>query len=294
MQLFSNDRLVAGLFVVIWATGFIMARFIAPHADPLTFLTIRFALAALILAAIAFVMRAPWPKGAAAWWDALVAGILLQGIYLGGVFWAIRHGLPAGISSLIVGLQPLVTAILAQPLLGERVGPRQWLGTIIGFAGALLVLSPKLGTGDGFPLATVAVSVVSLLAITLGTIWQKRKAAKADLRTNAAVQFIGATIVTAPAALLGEDLRFDGSLEVWIGLLWATLGLSVGAILLLLGLIKRGGVASVTTLFYLVPPVSALMAFALFGESLALLQIAGMVLAAIGVALATSAKPLPR
>lgn len=280
------------LFVGIWATGFIVARLVAPHADPLTFLSMRFVLSAAAFAGIALVARAAWPRGRRGWRDALVAGVLMQGVYLGGVFWAVRHGLPAGISALVTGLQPLLTALLAFPLLGERVGARRWAGIGLGFGGALLVLQPQLRPGFGSPLTGPALLMpllacgAGMVGMTLGTIWQKRTASTADLRTNAAVQFIGAGVVTIPAALLTEAGRFDASWQAWSGLAWAVCGLSLGAISLLLMLIKRGAVAGVAALFYLVPPVVAVLAFALFGEQLSALQIAGMAVAATGVAVA--------
>src|SRR3954467_4445915 len=184
--------------------------------------------------------------------------------------------MPAGISALISGLQPLLTALLSFPLLGERVRPLQWAGIVLGFAGAVLVLLPKLGvTNQSIPPLPVLMCFVAVLGITLGTIWQKRTAAKVDLRTNAAVQFIGAALVTAPVAALTEQGTFDASAEAWIGLLWSVFGLSVGAISLLLVLIRRGAVASVASLFYLVPPVVAAMAYFLFGEHLSVVQIVG-------------------
>jgi drug/metabolite transporter (DMT)-like permease len=279
------QRAMPLLFVLIWATGFIVARGVAPHAEPLTFLMMRYLLTTAVFTAVAVTVGAAWPKGGVGWRDALVAGILLQGIYLGGVFWAARRGMPAGISALISGLQPLLTAMLSFPLLGERVRPLQWLGIGIGFAGAVLVLLPKLGITEGIPPVPAVVCFVAVIGITLGTIWQKRTAAQVDLRTNAAVQFMGAALVTAPVAALTEEGTFDGSAPAWIGLLWSVFGLSVGAISLLLILIRRGAVASVASLFYLVPPVVAVMAFFLFGEHLSVIQIAGMALAASGVAL---------
>jgi drug/metabolite transporter (DMT)-like permease len=284
------ERAMPALFVLIWATGFIVARGVAPHAEPLTFLLMRYGLTALVFTTAAFAAGAAWPKGAAGWRDALVAGILIQGVYLGGVFWAARHGIPAGISALISGLQPLLTALLSFPLLGERVRPLQWAGIALGFAGAVLVLLPKLGvTNESIPPLPVLMCFVAVLGITLGTIWQKRTAAKVDLRTNAAVQFIGALLVTVPIAALTEEGRFDGSVQAWAGLIWSVLGLSVGAISLLLILIRRGAVAGVASLFYLVPPVVAVMAYALFGERLLPVQMIGMALAAVGVALANRA-----
>ncbi len=276
------------LFVSIWATGFIVARLVAPHVDPLTFLAYRFVLSASAFAIIAAAVRAAWPRGVRGWRDALVAGVLIQGIYLGGVFWSVRHGLPAGISALITGLQPLLTALLAFPLLGERVGVRRWAGIGLGFAGALLVLQPQLIAGSSSLLiAPLLACGAGMVAITLGTIWQKRTASTADLRTNAAVQFSGAALVTIPAAALTESGHFDGTWQAWTGLAWAVCGLSLGAISLLLILIKRGAVAGVASLFYLVPPVVAVLAFALFGEQLSALQVAGMAVAATGVAVAS-------
>lgn len=277
------------LFVLIWATGFLVARGVAPHAEPLTFLLMRYGLTTLVFTTVAFAVGAAWPKGVVGWRNALVAGVLLQGVYLGGVFWAARRGMPAGISALISGLQPLLTALLSFPLLGERVRPVQWLGIGLGFLGAVLVLLPKLGVAEGIPAPAVAACCAAVIGITLGTIWQKRTAAQADLRTNAAVQFMGAALVTAPMAALTEEGAFDGSAPAWIGLLWSVFGLSVGAISLLLILIRRGAVAGVASLFYLVPPVVAVMAFGLFGERLSAVQIAGMALAAAGVALANRA-----
>ncbi len=276
------------LFVTIWATGFIVARLVAPHADPFTFLVCRFVLSASAFAAIAAFARAAWPRGLRGWRDALVAGMLMQGIYLGSVFWAVRHGLPAGISALITGLQPLLTAALAFPLLGEQVGVRRRAGIGLGFAGALLVLQPQLRAGPGGVLIVPLLACgAGTLAQTLGMIWQKRTASRADLRTNASVQFIGAALVAIPLAALTEAWRFDGSWQAWTGLAWAVGGLSLGATSLLLLLIKRGAVAGVASLFYLVPPVVAVLAFALFGEQLSALQVAGMAVAATGVAVAS-------
>ena len=282
------ERLLPLFFVLIWSTGFIAARLVAPHTEPLTFLLYRYLLTIAAFIAIAVAVGAPWPRGARAWANALLAGVLLQGIYLGGVFWAVRHGLPAGVAALVVGLQPLLTAVLAFPLLGETVGARKWLGIALGFGGALLVLEPRLAVDvQDIAVGPLVAVVASMLAITLGTIWQKRTGATADIRTNAAVQFIGAAIVTLPVALVTETGRFDMVWQNWVGLLWSSLGLSVGAISLLMFLIRRGSVASVASLFYLVPPVVAVFAYLLFGETLGALQIAGMLIAVAGVAIAS-------
>jgi drug/metabolite transporter (DMT)-like permease len=280
-------RLAPPLFVVLWATGFVAARLVIPYADPLTFLILRYALAASLLALIALAVRVPWPRTAAGWRDGMVAGMLIHGGYLGAVFWAIKHGLPAGISALIAGLQPLVTGMLVGPLLRERVSARRWLGIAVGFAGTALVIAPKLGTADGFPPLALGVSFLGTVSITLGTIWQKRTAAAVDLRTNAVAQFVGAALATIPVALLLESGRLEPAPELFVGLAWSVVALSIGAIGLLLVLIRRGAVAGVAALLYLVPPVSAVMAYALFGERLSPVQILGMMVAAAGVAIAS-------
>ncbi|RJS94791.1 DMT family transporter [Salinisphaera sp. Q1T1-3] len=281
------ERIMPIAFVGIWSTGFIVARLVAPYTDPLTFLSYRYLLSAAAFIALALAVGARWPDTPAAWARTLLTGILLQGIYLGGVFWAVRHGFPTAIASLIVGLQPLLTALLAFPLLGERVGPRKWLGIGLGFGGAMLVLAPGLAAGlHGLDIAPLLAVIAAMFGITLGTIWQKHTSAAADLRTNAAVQFIGAAIVTIPAALATEAGRFEATWQAWLGLTWSVLGLSVGAISLLLVMIRRGSVASVAALFYLVPPVVAVLAWLLFDENLQPIQIGGMLIAVAGVALA--------
>lgn len=280
------DHFAPPLFVFIWATGFIVARLVAPHAEPLTFLCARYAGTIAVLTLLAVVARAPWPATGRAWRDAVVSGILLQAIYLGGVFWSVRHGLPAGIAALITAMQPILTGLLAGPVLGEAVSSRRWAGLVAGIVGVALVLWPKLGAADGFPAYAVMACGLAMVAVTLGTLWQKRTGGGGDMRANAAVQFAASLAITLPVALLTEGLQFDGSADLWIGLAWAVLVLSSGGILLLLGLLRRGAVAGVAALFYLVPPVAALLAYALFGERLDLIQIVGMAVAAGGVALA--------
>jgi drug/metabolite transporter (DMT)-like permease len=281
------SRLAPPLFVLIWATGFVVARLVAPHAEPLTFLLLRYGLAILVLVAVAVAVRAPWPATRRGWQDGLVAGVLLHGCYLGGVFWAVKHGLPAGIAALIAGLQPLAAGLIVGPLLGETVTTRRWFGIGVGFLGAALVIAPKLGTTGGFSVLPLSVCLLATISITFGTVWQKRTGGAADLRTGTVVQYIGAALVTLPVALATEDLRLDFVPALWFGLLWAVLGLSIGGIGLLLVLIRRGAVAGVASLLYLVPPVSALMAYGLFGETLSPLQVVGMVVAAGGVAIAS-------
>ena len=292
-------RLAPACFVVLWASGFIVARLIAGHADPLTFLVLRYVGSTLAFALLALVAGAAWPRGARAWGQAVVTGVLMQAAYLGAVFWSEARGLPAGITALIAGLQPLLTALLAYPLLREPVSGRRWAGIGLGFAGAVLVLLPALGRALGpavenaaadagnLPVVPALVCLGGMVALTLGTLWQKRMAAGTDLRTHATVQFAAALVVTAPVAWLTEPLHVDFGWQVVAGLAWAVLGLSVGAISLLLALIRRSAVAGVTSLLYLVPPVAEVMAFALFGERLAPVQLAGMALAGAGVALAS-------
>jgi drug/metabolite transporter (DMT)-like permease len=276
------------LFVVLWSSGFIVARLVAPHADPLTFVSARLAIVVVLLAAIAFLMRAPWPRSPREIGVNAVSGILLHGLYLGGVFWAVKHGLPAGIAGLFSGLQPLITAMLAKPLLGEEVGARRWTGILLGFFGAALVLEPKLGGAPGAisgpALAAIAVAIGGF---TAGTIWQKRTGAQMDLRTGNVVQFTAALLPTALLALLTEEGKFDLTAELFIGLAWSVVAMSIGAIILLLVLIKRGAVVQTASLLYLVPPVTALMAWIGFGEVLTPIQLVGMAIAAFGVALAT-------
>ncbi|NIX75152.1 DMT family transporter [Microvirga terricola] len=278
-------RLAPPLFVVIWATGFIVARTVAPYAEPLTFLLVRYVLAILVLALLVMATRAPWPINARDWRNSFVAGILLHGFYLGGVFWAVKQGLPAGITALVAGLQPLVTGLLAGSLLGEHVTPRRWVGIGLGFFGAALVVLPKLG--GGVPPLALGISVLAMLSITFGTIWQKRTGGALDMRVNAIIQYMGAAAVTVPMVLLSEQGHMELTLPLLGALAWAVLGLSIGAIGLLLFLIRQGAVVGVATLLYLVPPVAALMAFAIFGETLSLVQMAGMACAALGVAVAS-------
>jgi len=280
-----QDVAIPALFVVLWSTGFIGARLGLPHAGPLTFLALRYGLAAALLAMVALATRAPWPRRPADIGHYAVAGLLVHGVYLGGVFVGISLGVEAGVSALIVGLQPLLTAALAGALLGERVAPRQWAGLGLGLFGVALVLAPKLGRGPGDALGALA-CVAALLGITAGTLYQKRHGAGMDLRTGSVVQFAAAGLATAPAALLFEDTRVDWGGEFAFALLWLVLVLSLGAVSLLYVLIRRGAASRVASLFFLVPPCTALIAWPLFGETLGPTALVGMALTAAGVALA--------
>ncbi|PSC04739.1 EamA family transporter [Alsobacter soli] len=279
------------IFVLIWSTGWVSARYGAPYADPLTFLAIRFALAGALVTAIALASRARWPG---TWRDsghAMASGVMLHGIYLGGVWWAIAHGLPTGVSGLIAAVQPILTAFLAPTLVGERISGRQWLGILLGFAGIALVLEPKLaGVAPGELSAVagpIAVNLFGMLGVTFGSFYQKRFVAAGDLRTITALQYLGALIVTAPAAVLLEPMRVEWNLTVALTMAWSVVALSLGAIGLLLMLIRNGAVSRAAALIYLVPPTVALEAYWLFGEQLTGLQVLGMAVTSAGVALAT-------
>jgi drug/metabolite transporter (DMT)-like permease len=275
-------HLLSGLFVFIWATGFIVAGIVSTRADPLTFLTVRHGCSIAVFTLLSLAVTAAWPRDWRAWRDAMVAGMLLHGFYIGGVFWAVSQGLGAGMMGLITGLHPLFTAVLALPLLHERLNVRQWAGIGVGVLGVALIVSPKLGSVEGIALHALAVGLLATLSLTLGTIWQKRSRPSMDLRVNAAIQFVGAFVLTAPFALALEAGRFDHSVALYGALAWAVLGLSVGGISIMLYLLRRGAASKVAPLLYLSPPVAGLMALALFGESLSIVQVAGMVLAVVG------------
>jgi drug/metabolite transporter (DMT)-like permease len=280
------DRATPVLFVVLWASGFVVAKLVRPYAEPETFVALRFGLSALLLAGIAILGGASWPRTRRGWAGSLAAGALMQGVYVCGVFWSIKNGLPAAVAALISGLQPLLTGALAAPLLGERVSARRWLGILVGFAGALLVLAPNLTGAGQVPTVAILACFAGMTGITFGTILQKRMGETVDLRSGATLQFVGGLVVAMTLALSSEHLRLTNHHDLWIGLAWGVIVLSVVTNLLLLRLIKHGAVAQVTALFYLVPPITALMALALFGEALVPIQILGMVVAALGVALA--------
>lgn len=278
------------LFVLLWSTGFLGAKLGVPHADPMSFLALRFALVTLLLSGLALLLRAPWPRGAAAWGHIAVVGLLVHAIYLGGVFVAIDRGVPAGLSALIVGLQPILTAVAAGPWLSERVSGRQWLGLALGLVGVVLVLAEKLAPAgglsfQGFGWGGIALCLLGLAAITAGTLYQKRFCTGMDLTTGTAVQYIAATLACALTAWLVEPMRIDWTGEFVFALLWLVFVLSIGAISLLMLLIKRGEAARTASLFYLVPPVTALFAWLLFDERLGPLALAGMAVVAVGVAL---------
>ncbi len=279
-------RLYPALFVFLWSTGFIGAKYGLPYAEPLSFLLIRYALVVTLMTLAAWATRARWPVDIRAWFHLAVAGCLIHGIYLGGVFISISQGLPAGIVSLIVGLQPLLTAMLATLVLSEAVCGRQWLGLVLGILGTGMVL---VGRMDGqFTLTEfepVLPALGALLGITLGTLYQKRFCPHFDWRTGAVVQFLAAAALTLPIVFAFEGFRVDFSGEFLFALSWLVLVLSLGAISLLNYLIRSGSAVNVASLFYLVPPVTALIAWGLFGETLPTMSLFGLFVAVTGVAL---------
>jgi drug/metabolite transporter (DMT)-like permease len=255
------------LFVGLWSTGFIGAKLGLPHAEPLTFLFIRYLSVIGLMTMLALAMRAPWPRDARHWFHIGVAGLLVHALYLGGVFTAISKGLPAGVASLVVGMQPLLTAVGAGWLLG--VG---------------LVVSGKIGAGFG--LDALWPAFAALLGITAGTLYQKRFCPAFDWRTGAIAQFVPTAIATMIVAALTESFRVDWNGEFIFALGWLVFVLSIGAISLLNWLIRHGSAVNLASLFYLVPPCTALIAWALFDETLSGVALAGMALAVWGVYLA--------
>lgn len=273
------------IFVLIWSTGFIVAKFGLPYAPPLTFLLLRFLGVLVVLIPLVLLMQVPWPVGQIR--HIAVAGILLQAGYLAGVWCAIKLGMPAGLSALIVGMQPILTAFAA-PFIGESVKKRQWIGLLLGLFGVGLVVSNKISV-IGLSWQSIAWCVGALLSITMGTLYQKRYCAYFDLRTGTIIQFAASFFVILPLAIAFEHVTPALSAVHWtpqfIGaLLWSVLALSIGAIFLLFSLIRKNAATSVTSLLYLTPPTTAIMAWLAFGESFSIAGIVGMLVAVVGVA----------
>jgi drug/metabolite transporter (DMT)-like permease len=276
--------LLPGLFVVLWSTGFIAAKYGLPYAPPLEFLLVRFALVASLMTLVAFATRATWPRDRRQIAHIAVAAWLVHGVYLGGVFIALAAGMPAGTSAMLVGLQPILTVMLARAWLGERISRLQWAGLVLGLIGVYFVVRHKIVLG-GDATALVAV-MAALVGISVGTLYQKKYCAHVDLRSGAVVQFTACALLYAAIVALTGWHPIDWTPQFVFALGWSVIVLSVGAISLLYWLLRHGAAADVARLFYLVPPVTALMAFALFAERLDALALAGMALIAVGVALA--------
>ncbi len=282
------QRFYPFLFVFLWSTGFIGAKYGLPYAEPLSFLLTRYGFVIALMTVIALATRAPWPKEAKQWLHIGVSGVLVHAVYLGGVFVAIKHGLPAGITALVVGMQPLLTAFGAGWLLGEKVSGRQWAGLGLGFVGVGLVVSGTFGDGALGPMLIPA--LIALLGITAGTLYQKRFCAQFDLRTGSVIQFVPTAVLTAIAVALFEDYRIEWTGQFVFALGWLVLVLSIGAISLLNLLIRSGSAVNVASLFYLTPLSTALVAWVVFAEKLTLTAALGMLIAVSGVYLVAQAK----
>lgn len=282
-------RAMPWVFVLIWSTGFVVARLAMPHAPPLGFLSVRYALSVACFALwmqLAHVALPPREQ----WWPLVVSGVLMHAGYLGGVWSAVKAGMGAGTVALLVGLQPVITAVWLSATAGSqpRVTARQWLGLVLGLTGLTLVVWRKLGVGE-VSAVNLLFAIGALLAITAGTLYQKRFVRVADVRAASAVQLLAALVVTAPLALLeSESIRWHP--ELIAALAWSVLALTLGGSSLLYLLIQRGAATQVTSLLYLVPPCTAAMAWALFGEAFTLLMLLGMTLTVLGVALVVRAR----
>ncbi|MFN3493107.1 MAG: DMT family transporter [Hydrogenophaga sp.] len=281
------------VFVLIWSTGFIVARYGMPHAPPMKFLAVRYALSILCFLPWIWLAGVKWPTSRQQWLHLSVTGVLMHAGYLGGVWAAVKAGMGSGLSALIVGIQPVLTAIWLSGT-GSKVSGRQWLGLMLGFAGLVLVVSRKFGAGgpgDQANWLNLSLAVMALFAITTGTLYQKRFVQACDVRTANAVQLLAALLVTLPLALLEfEVMRWshaDAGInwELTGAMAWSVLGLTLGGSSLLYMLIQRGAAASVTSLMYLVPPCTALIAWVLFDEPITLVTVAGIALTAFGVSL---------
>lgn len=286
----SNSTLIQAMpavFVLIWSTGFIVAKYGLPYAPPLTFLAIRYVLSLACFLVWIAIARVAWPGSRAQWLHLGVTGILIHAGYLGGVWSAIKGGMGSGLSALIVGLQPVLTAVWVSRMgdasqSDNRVSARQWLGLVLGLAGLLLVVSRKFGAGNEATAYTLACAVFALLSITIGTLYQKRFVQAADVRSANAIQLGAALLVTLPFAWFDAEpvlltTEFVGALA------WSVLALTLGGSSLLYMLIQRGAATAVTSLLYLVPPTTALMAWLLFGESITVVTVLGTALTALGV-----------
>jgi drug/metabolite transporter (DMT)-like permease len=268
--------------VFLWSTGFISSKYGLPYAEPFTLLSLRMGSLFAVLTIILMFARPVWP-GRTGMAHASVTGLLMHGLYLGGVFFSIDRGLPPALSALIVGLQPVLTSTLANRLLGERVTPLQWAGLLLGLCGVFLIVRGNLSGGAAAPLIAWFAAVVGLVGITIGTLYQKRFASSIDWRANLLFQYAAAGVLVLVCALALEQRTVDWNIHLFGALAWMVLVLSLGAIWLLYWLIRRVSAARVVSLFYLVPPVTAVMAFVMFGDKLDLLSLAGMAACAGGV-----------
>jgi len=277
-------RAMPVVFVLIWSTGFIVARYGMPNSPPFSFLLIRYALSVLCFLLWIQWAKVAWPRSARQWWHLAVTGVFMHAGYLGGVWAAVKGGMGSGLSALIVGVQPVLTAMWLSSRGGGHVSRRQWWGLWLGFIGLAMVVSRKLEGGIEVTPWTVSMAVMALLSITSGTLYQKRHVEPCDVRTANTVQLMAAFVVTLPIAL-AEQEAIQWNTEMMGAMAWSVLGLTLGGSSLLYILIQRGAAAAVTSLMYLVPPTTAVMAWFLFDEHITSMTVAGMAVTAIGVSL---------
>jgi drug/metabolite transporter (DMT)-like permease len=283
-------RVAPGIFVLLWATGFLIAKLGVPYAQPMTILAMRFVLAAAMMTAVAALTRAPWPRSWRRIGHIAMIGILLHAVYLGGCYLAIYGGMPAGMAALIAGFQPLLTATLAGPVLGERTRPVQWIGIAIGFVGLMMVLWERIVIDLSHP-AALLFAILSLLGITSATIYQKRFCPSFDLRSGTAIQYFAASIVMVPLAFALGIGTIDWAPTFIFALSWLVIVLSGASIALLTWMISRGAASKVASLFYLTPPIAAIGSYFCFGETLSALALAGMAVIVLGLYLLNRARP---
>ena len=291
-------RAMPAVFVLIWSTGFVVAKYGLPYAPPLTFLSIRYALSLLCFVAWTALAGVAWPRGRQQWLHLAVSGALIHAGYLGGVWVSIKLGMGSGLASLMVGLQPVLTALWVSSTASaddgtENVSQRQWVGLALGLGGLVLVVSRKFGSTQEVTALTLTAIIIALLSITVGTLYQKRFVAPADVRGANAVQIAAAFVVTLPLALF-ETEAVSWTPQFMGALAWSVLVLTLGGSSLLYMLIQRGAATAVTSLLYLVPPCTALMAWLLFAEPITVATIVGTAITALGVSLVVRAvKPAP-
>lgn len=275
-------RFLPAVFIFIWASGYVVAKFGLPYAEPLTFLCLRYLGVIIFMLALAVAMRAPWPARKD-WLPIAIAGVLMQAVYLGGIWCAVKLGMPAGVAALIANTQPIFTAFLG-PLIGERIQGRQWLGLALGICGVALVVANKISV-IGLSVTSVALAVMALAAMTSGTLYQKKTCPSFDVRTGQVIQFAASLLVTLPFALLLETQTIQWTPKFFMAMAWSIFVLSGVGISVLFVMIRHGEATKVTSYMYLVPAVTAAMAWLMFDEKLTMTAIAGMVIALAGVAL---------
>ncbi len=290
-----SSKVIPWIFVWIWSTGFLAAKFGLPYAEPFTLLLYRFIFTLLFLLVVIRFKKSRWPRTKTEIFHLMVAGAFIHGVYLGGVFQAIKWGMPAGLSAMIIGLQPLGMALMAGIILKEHVSRRQWMGLTIGLLGLYLVLLERLNLSselafDGFPIWAIFAVIASLFGISIGAVYQKRFCSDMDLISGTWIQYFSALVFCAFIVVLFETGEVSWTRPFILTLAWQVLALSVGAILLLMTMIKQGAAASVGSYFYLVAPLVAIQAWFLFGETISLISIAGVILISFGVAITSSKK----